>query len=383
MSTTYVTPNASQVVSYAYNGGNLADRRWLGSFGHVMNLQYGSNAPGGSDKAQWTLEVEPNYRNEAMDPGRIIQICRGAGIVWDGKLDEPQPATNGWTMTAVGSGNQGKDVVAYYSDPWPTTEPDEAINNAIDRGLRWVNPGIGQPTGSWFGQAVDPGDQTVSDLLNLVCSRGGLLWYVNSQPGTAGNVLSLVPLPTQPSYYLVATTPVGRTIGGSYNTIFLRYEVTADNATTGASATYGLVSVQNPASINRYGPLEAYVDLSSAGVMSSAQAQAVGNYILAIYQRISFSGPFQVQPGQLITPGGQPVDLGCVQAGSVCQLILTDYAYGGEVTPQFPISFIIGTYLWDDQQQQATITPYQTLNQSLSGLLSLEGTLLTPITTTQ
>lgn len=374
---TYVTPNASQVATY--NQQN-SDCRWMGSLGHVMNLQYGTNVPGGCQSAQWTLEVEPSYRNAAMSPGRIVNIFRGGSVVWNGILDEPQPGTDGWTMTAVGAGAQGTNVVAFYTSTWPTSEPDQSINNAIGRGLQWNNPGVGSPAGAWLGQAVDPGDQSISDLLNLVCTRGGLTWYVNSQPGTAGNVLSVFQLPVAINYLLVVSTPVGRTLGGNWNTIFLRYQISADNTSSGASATFGTVSVTNSASVALYGPMEAYVDLSNAGTMSAAQAQTVGNYILSIYQRVSFNGPFQVQPGQLLTTGGQPVDLGCVQAGAVCQLILTDFGYGGEVTPQFPISFIIGTYVWNDQTQQGTITPYQTLNQSLSNLLSLEGTLLTPIT---
>lgn len=378
MTTTYTSPSASQVVTY---GANFSDPRWLGSLGHVMNLQWSFNVPGGCDKAQWLLEVEPNYRTDAMNPGRIVQIMRGASVVWDGILDEPQPGTGGWSLSAVGSGNQGTNMRAFYTSTWPAGEPDQAINNAISRGLRWVNPGVGTPAGSWLGQAVDPGDQTISDILNLICTRGGLTWYVNSQPGSVGNVLSVFPLPTAVNYQLVVTTPVGRTIGGSWNTLFLRYQASADNTTTGASATYGTVSVTNAASVAAYGPMEQYADLSNAGTMTAAQAQTIGNYILSIYQRISFNGPFQIQPGQLLTTGGQPVDLGCVQAGAVVQLILTDFGYGGEVTPQFPISFIIGTYQWDDQHEQATITPYQTLNQNLQSLLSLEGTLLTPITT--
>ena len=382
---TYTSPNASQVVTYAQsqssNRNNFTDCRWMGSLGHVMNLQYSTNIPGGSQTAQWTLEVEPGYRHAAMSPGRIVQIVRGASVVWDGTLDEPQPGTGGWTMTAVGSGAQGANTVAFYTDPWPTSEPDESINNALTRGLRWINPGVGSPAGAWLGQAIDPGDQTVADLLNLVCTRGGLSWYVNPQPGSAGNVLSVFQLPIAVNYLLVVTTPVGRTLGGNWNTLFLRYQISADNTSSGAPAVYGTVSVTNSASVALYGPMEAYVDLSNAGTMTAAQAQTVGNYILSIYQRVTFNGSFQVQPGQLLTLGGQPVDLGCVQAGAVCQLVLTDFGYGGEVTPQFPISFIIGTYLWDEQHHQATITPYQTLNQNLQNLLSLEGTLLTPIST--
>ncbi|HEV2172908.1 MAG TPA: hypothetical protein VGR71_05040 [Nitrospira sp.] len=379
MATTYSSAQSSQVATFARSGSNLVQTRWLGSLGHVMNLQYSFNYPGGCDKLSLLLEVEPTFRTDAMNPGRVVQVFRGGGIVWDGILDEPQPGTGGWTVTAVGTGNQGTNVRAFYTSTWPSGEPDQAINNAISRGLRWTNPGVGQPTGSWFGQAVDPGDQTISDLLNLVCARGGYAWYVNSQP-SGGNVLSVSLLPTAPQYLLVDTTPVGRTLGGNWNTLFLRYQISADNATTGAPAVYGTVSVTNQSSVTLYGPMEQYVDLSNAGTMTATQAQAVGNYILAVYQRVTFTGPFVIQPGQLLTLGGQPVDLGCVQAGVVVQLVLTDYGYGGEVNPQFPISFIVGTYEWNDQTQQATITPYQTLNQNIQALLSLEGTLLTPIT---
>lgn len=375
---TYTTPSASQLVTFNQDGSN---RRWLGTLGHVMNLQYSSNCPGGDDKLQCTLEVAPNYRTDAMNPGRVLQAIRGATVVWDGILDEPQPTTSGWTITAVGSGNQGTNMRAWYTSPWPGGEPDQSINNAITRGLRWNNPGVGTPAGAWFGQAVDQADQTITDLLNLVCSRGGLLWFVNSQPGQAGNVLSVFPLPTTPNYLLTATTPVGRTLGGNWNTIYLRYQASSDNTSSGASATFGTVSVTNPSSVALYGPMEAYVDLSNAGTMTSGQAQTVGNYILSIYQRVTFNGPFDIQPGQLLTMGGQRVDLGTVQAGCVVQLVLTDFAYGGEVTPQFPVTFIVGSYQWDDQSQKATVTPYQTLNENLSGLLSLEGTLLTPMTT--
>jgi len=49
------------------------------------------------------------------------------------------------------------------------------------------------------------------------------------------------------------------------------------------------------------------------------------------------------------------------------------------VTAAFPVEFIVGAYQWDDMAETATITPYQTLNESLTGLLSLETTILAPI----
>ena len=52
--------------------------------------------------------------------------------------------------------------------------------------------------------------------------------------------------------------------------------------------------------------------------MSAGAAQAVGNNVLAIYQRASFAGPFTVSRGQLLNAGGAPVDPGADQAGTVC-----------------------------------------------------------------
>jgi len=61
-------------------------------------------------------------------------------------------------------------------------------------------------------------------------------------------------------------------------------------------------------------------------------------------------------------------------------LILCDFAYGGEVISFQPAEFIIGSYQWDDFAQTATIGAYQQVDQSLTGLLSLANTELTPIT---
>jgi hypothetical protein len=125
--------------------------------------------------------------------------------------------------------------------------------------------------------------------------------------------------------------------------------------------------------------METYIDLSDVGVMTGTAAQAVGNQVLAIYQRASFSGSFKASYGQLMNTGGQAIDPGTDQAGTLVRPILTDYGYGGEVAPQFPMTFIVGAYEWDDFAQTATITPYQSVDESLTGLLSLENTLLVPI----
>ena len=356
----------------------------LGSIGVLTALTYSFTCPGGADQMTATIMVPATYRTQFFNPGWQVKITRGGHQVWSGKLDEPVPTASGWTLTASGAGNRGQDFLAIYTDTWPHLQPDQSISNAIARGLPWVNPGVGTPAGAWYGQSVDSGAQTISALLSLICTRGGLTWMVSSQPGgIPGDDLSVFPLPTVPNRLLVSTTPVPRTLGGDINTIFLRYEVSADTTDGSGNsipAVFGITSVQNTQSVTAHGVMETFIDLSDVGPMTQAAAQAVGNLVLAIYQRASFAGSFTARYGQLTNLGGVPVDPGTDQAGTMVKLILTDFGFGGEVTPQFPVTFIVGSYAWDDLEQAATIGPYQLVDQSLTGLLGLANTLLTPIT---
>ena len=60
--------------------------------------------------------------------------------------------------------------------------------------------------------------------------------------------------------------------------------------------------------------------------------------------------------------------------------MLTDDAYGGSPAPNIPVSFLVGSYSYDDFTQTAQIAPYQSLDESLSGLLSMTNTVMTPVT---
>lgn len=379
-STPQAYPGTSQV-AVAAPGSSVWS--YLGSIGTITALSYGFKFPGGCDQLTCTVMVPASYRTQLFDDGWQVRVTRGGHTVWSGVLDEPVPtATTGWTLTAAGVGNLGTNFLATYTDTWPTGEPDESIDNAIGRGLPWINPGVGAPSGLWLGQSVDSGAQNITALLNLACTRGGLAWTVNSQPGgQIGNDLAVLPLPSAPNRLLVCTTPVARTLAAAVRAIFVRYEITADS-TTGSSpapATYGLVEVQNSAAAPySAGALEQYVDLSDAGPMTATQAEQIAAYVLEAFQQISFAGSFAAHYGQLLNLGGTPVDPGTDQAGNVVRLVLLDFAFGGSVIPQ-PAEFIVGSYSWDDFAQVATIQAYNTLNQSLSSLLGLESTLLTPI----
>jgi hypothetical protein len=355
--------------------------RWFGTIGHVTGLKYSFTCPGGPAAATWTLQVPPYYRTDAMNPGRVVQIMRGGSCVWDGILDEPQPAADGWAISAHGAGTFGTDFGAFYT-AWGIDDP---VNHAISRGLRWINPGIGSPSGAYLAQVQDSGSETITDHLNLICNGGSLLWDV--QPGQGSSLpagpwqLRVFPYPTDaagnpngaPTRLLVSTTPVARTIAADINTIMLRYQATADipatNKKPAVAATFAVTTASNGASVRAHGNMEYFVDITSAGVVSGTQAQAIGNNILSRYVRANFAGPFTVAPGQYLNPGGVPVDLGCERAGEVAQLIVTDGSYGGEVGPA-PLTFLVGTYEYDNDTNTATVTPFAGVRRDMASLVT-------------
>lgn len=344
-------PHSSSVRTWA--PGRVSPR-WLGEDSTTAGLNYSWTVPGGYDQLSVKLIRPATYRTDAMNAGRIVEVVRGGSVIWFGKLDEPAHDGSAWNITAHGGGTLGTEWDAIYST-W--TNQNDAVNQAISRGLRWVNPGI--PGSVWLGQQQDSGSLKISDLLNLMTSKAGMTWWVGRD-----RVLYVGAVPTAATRLLVSTVPAARTLAGDINALALRYQVSRDSAT---AATYATVFATNQPSITAHDRIEEYDDLSSAGQQTAAQAQAVGNAAFAHYVRASYASPFTVTPGQLLTLGGQPSDPGAEQPGMVCRLIVTDAAYGGEVTPG-PVTFPVGQYSWDDDALKATVTAYQsfTLQQLVS-----------------
>jgi hypothetical protein len=399
--------------------------RYLGQLGHVSALNYTYSIPGGPDQLTCLLQVEPNFRTDALNPGRVVTAHRGGSCIWEGQLTEPQPAATGWTITANGNGTFGTNFGAWYqADLGPTKNsngwfPDGPVDLAIARGLRWHNRGIGSPAGIYTGPLQNPGSLTLTDFLNLLCTGGSLIWEL-IQPASASSwppgpwELSIYNLPTDqngnpltagppqkkqitvnqqygggpgkwtrtdllasprrlPNLFLVNTSPVARTIVADYNTIILYYQVkpdtTATSTKTATAAVYSTVFVDNAASVAAHGRMEYYLDVSNAGAMTAAAAQQIGLNVLSKYIRANFSNAFTVMPGQLLNPGGYPVDLGLNWAGLMCSIQGVNAAQGGEVGLT-PVGFIIGQYEYNDETQTATVTPYQNAKTDIQSVIA-------------
>jgi len=347
------------VVTFAPDG---TDPRWLGAAGHFTQLTYSYTLPGGPDQLTGLLQIPAGSRTKAIDAGRIVQAYRGAACVWDGKLDESAASDAGWQVSAHGAGTFGADFDAEWHGGSFTS--DEPVNNAISRGLRWVNPGIGSGAGVYLAQPTDSASVTVTDHLNNITQPTGSTWYVGR-----GNILSVyTPNWTAPTRILIATAPVTRSLYGYPTVLWARYQSGSDS--TSGTATFATTSVTNTANAAKHGNMELFIDLTPAGTMSSGTAQSTLSAILKKYTAASYGDTFTIRDGQLTTLGGTPVDLAAEQAGFTAQLVFAAGGYGGEVVPALPVTFTCGSYTYDDSTQQATIGAYQNAKFDLATLLS-------------
>jgi hypothetical protein len=337
---------------------DMTDKQYLGEIGHVVGPVYSYAYPGGPNQMSANLQIPPTSRPSALDPGRIVKLYRGGSEIWDGKLDEPSIGQSGWDISAHGAGTFGAEFAAYYT-AW---DQNNAVNWAIaNEGLRWVNPGI--PSGVWLSEQPDNTSEMIDAMLNTMTIKAGYGWYVGRR-----NVLKVDVLPTTPTRILIANEPVGRNLFGYFSKLWITYQSKADD--TSGTATYDVTYVENAAIRAKHGGMHARLDLSSAGVLTRAQAQNAGLAVMKRYQNASFGGSFSIRQGQLLTMGGTPVDIGCEQAGFVCQLVLAAGPFGGEVSPHANVQFICGGYEVDDPAGMATVSPMQLEANDLNALLT-------------
>jgi hypothetical protein len=337
----------------------MTNARWMGALGHGNGLIYSYNYPGGCNLASWTLAQPPQWRTDALDPGRIVELWRGGSRIWEGIMDEPVQGSSGWSCTAHGNGTYGADYMAHYTS-WTI---DNVLNTTISRGLRWTKPTFGSI--GWMQSVQDDAAITITDFMNNATIQAGLLWNVDVRQG---NLVSIQapPVLSAVTRLLVCTVPNPRTLSAGLNTLWYKYV----SAQIGSSQVYTTTNVQNAAAATKWGNMEQEIDLTSAGVMTSGAAQANAQNILNQYIRTNFTQGYTVWKGQYLTLGGTPVDLGCETAyPNVVRLLLTDGSYGGEVVAT-PVTFVVGEYEYSDDTKTATITPYQSYKTDLSTLLT-------------
>jgi hypothetical protein len=337
----------------------------LGKFGTVGGLSWSDSMPGGPLAMQCTLQPAGGLTQpQELDPGRIIEVWRGGIAQFEGILSMPTPNdSGGWDLTAQGAGTYG-DNYRDQAVTWADVNSHIAYAQALTPGpLRWTK-GTLSNTGLYFVDQQENASQSVTEFLNLVTKPGYYTWHVGRR-----NLLTIFPVPSAPTRMLFSSSPQARALAGYVNALYAKYQVSADNADTGAAAVNALALAKNDASIAKHGRIEQEWDITGAGTMSAGTAAAWAAAAVSRYQAASWAGPIPITHGQYTTMTGVPVDIPCEHAGEVVQLVLADGPYGGEFTASPPVTFPVGKIEIDDATGSGAVSPFNVIANSLPDLL--------------
>lgn len=331
------------------------DGVWAATIAGVGELKWSSTATGGSEQASWRMPLPDTFTHPALRTGALVEIREGSANVWSGALSEPNLSESGWDFTALGLSEEATGFLALDEDGNTTSIPDVAIDAAIARGLRWTRP---VSLSSVAFAEADETDfiNTLADLLDAWATSEGKRWGVDAD----GEVYAATD-PTTPTYYMTpGSTRIGLADDNYASDLFLRYRDSA--------STYATEHVSDPAatSLRRF---EHPVDLTTMGVITSGQAVAIGDGMLAKGKaRYAVTDAVTPNQFQLTTPGGQPVQLSPVRAGVMVRSfgVINEQ---GVTLPHF--DWVIGKTEYEAGAREIQLAPTELAARALGDVLSV------------
>lgn len=335
---------------------------WLHSRGNVSGIAWSSrwgSGPCGPDQASCAFAVDPDHDTSAMRVGSSFQVYESGLLVFGGVIDEVSrdfPRQ----VQALGWARRAEDFEA-LSTGAPTSNPRDAVTDAITRGLPWSNATTFDNTA--IGSTGD-GVRRLDSLLTEWADKTGKRWGVDAY-GAAFAATE----PTDVSYFLDASgVNIGVSSDGLYTRIQARYVATVDG--DGNPATYGTVTATDSTAEALYGTREFSLDLTGLGLISSGTATTYAEAQLALGLRPRWLQRVAVSEGRLLSPGGLPAHLPSVKAGEVVRLFNVPTNIGG-TRFSAALDVVLGEVSYDTAQPtQITLAPTNLAIRSLADALA-------------
>lgn len=335
---------------------------WLHSRGNVSGVAWSSrwgSGPCGPDQASCLFAVDPDHDTTAMRVGSTFEVHESGLLVFGGVIDEVSrdfPRQ----VQALGEARRAENFEALWSDA-PTSNPRDAVNGAIGRGLSWTNANAFDNTA--IGSTGD-GVRRLDTLLTEWADKTGKRWGVDAY-GAAFSATE----PTDVSYFLDASgIDIGVASDGLYTRIQARYVASVDGG--GNPATYGTVTATDSTAEALYGTREFSLDLTGLGLISSGTASTYANAQLALGLRPRWLQRVVVSEGRLLSPGGLPAHLPSVKAGEVVRLFNVPTNIGGTRFAA-ALDVVLGEVAYDTTQPtQITLAPTNLAIRSLADALA-------------
>lgn len=315
---------------------------WLASIARAGELAYSHGADGGCLEASWKMDLPLTSSHPALRRGKTVDIKAGAETLWSGILSEPD-ADDDWSFTARGFSSLGRvDYLCLDSGGNTTSTPDTAIDQAITDGIGWTRPASLSSTAFASGGATSELNY-VGELLDAWATSVSKRWGVN-----VDRQVYAATDPTTPTYHL---TPGAGRFGladDNYaSDLYLRY--------LKSGAGYSTAHVWDDDACTRWGRRAYPVDLTSRGLLTQAQAEAIGNGLLAKGQaKMGYTNGLEVTKYQLTTPGGIPACLALVKGQ---QLVRQFGLLNDQGQPTNYVDWVIGETHYEAGSETIGLTP--------------------------
>jgi len=265
----------------------VIDGRWLS-----MDCLYGDVVPswvwpGGSDTLTFQPATVPRNR---FSGGELVTAMYGPVPVWAGSLAEPDPSQ---PMSAVGAWQEAT-CQALDGSGNATTVPDTAIDAAIGRGaVSWSR--VNSLSTTAVDLDVSQGPVTLGALLDEYALANGLRWGVDARRVVYAKVDDTIPSwQTWP-----LESGLGYDTTNYFSTLLGRYY-------NGTNYRTAIVTGDTVHGYREAPPL----DLTGRGTLTSAKASNLLTNMLKLgVATPAFSQSIGFSYGELLSPGGVPVDL--------------------------------------------------------------------------
>lgn len=330
------------------------DGHWATEIAAWGDLSWVTQIRGGMHEITWSMDVDTSFRHPALRTGALVEVFDGPSRIGSGPMNEPDMASG--TFVARGLYRLAENFMALDGAGAPTSIPDTAIDRAILAGLPWTRPA----SLSVFAFGANPPDEPfrLSGLLDQFSDSSATYWSVNA----AGQIRQGTPVATPTWYLQPGLTDLGLAEDDYASDLYGRRLVSGG---TFATTTRG-DAVARAAFERR----EDYVDLTSLGVITVAQANAVLDGLLAKGRaRPSFTDSIEVARSQLLTADGVPADLSMVQAGQMVRShgFYDDISFLNGATY---LDWLIGETKYGDGSDVITLSPQGLAPRDLASVLS-------------
>jgi hypothetical protein len=323
----------------------------LGDIGHTSGGRWSTTWPGGCESASVLIDIAPTAYSAAFSQGADFAVWDGPKRIWTGYVKEFEPPTfdGPARIHARGFYTLAGEYLALAADGLtPTSTPQTAVNEAINRGLPWVNAAtLSTSPFSSAEQTVEL--NTLAALLEeYLASIGQRAWVDEDR------TLRVAADPTTPRWFFNNAEPLRGVADDDYVThLYGRYVSALTEGEPSAWATVKAGGAETGAK-RREQPL----DLRDLGFYaSSSTPQAITTAELGLIgARYGYTSAAVPAHGELLTEGGAPGRLGHVKAGEMFRAF-TVADMTGRVQAGLTADVVIGRTEYEDGADTVTLTP--------------------------